>query len=48
MEALKASLAASGKGGSARKPARRAEDKSEAAPATKAAKAAPKKKAARG
>jgi len=50
MEALKASLAASGKGGSVRKPARRAEEKDEA-PAAKATgtKATPtKKKAARG
>jgi DNA end-binding protein Ku len=51
MEALKASLAASGKGGAARKPARRAEGKegeaASAKPAT-APKAAAKKKAARG
>jgi DNA end-binding protein Ku len=51
MEALKASLAASGKGGAARKPARRAEAKAadaEPAAAAKPAKSPSKKKAARG
>jgi DNA end-binding protein Ku len=48
MEALKASLAASGKGGTGRKPARRADAKADAGSKPAAAPKASKKKAARG